>query len=95
MKLSQQDCMLIRSITDELDCKLVCHYKHENQACIAIKSECLLTVLSLFFMAYIVREKKTVEDGFNLACNEGYELAAALYQIDENTAIFKDLQWYR
>ena len=94
MKLSKQECKIIREVTNELDCKLICRYKHEDQTCIAITSDCLLTVLSLFFMMYAVR-KQDFGNNIYTTYNDGYDLAASLYQINETTAIFKDMQWFR
>ena len=94
MKLSKQDCKIIREVTNELDCKLICRYKYEDKTCIAITSGCLLTVLSLFFMMYAVR-KQDFGNNIYTTYNDGYDLAASLSQINETTAVFKDMQWYR
>lgn len=96
MKLSQADCKLIRQITNELDCELLCHCQYKNSVCVAITSKYyLLTVLSLFFMLYIARKQKTTEDALKIAASTGYDLAAALRQIDEHTVVFEGIEWFR
>lgn len=95
MKLSQEDCKLIRQITDELDCDLFCHCQYKNSVCVAITSKYLLTVLGLFFMLYTARKQKTTEDALKIAASTGYDLAAALRQVDEHTIVFEGIEWFR
>lgn len=95
MKLSQEDCKLIRQITDELDCDLLCHCQYKNGVCVAITSKCLLTALGLFFMLYTAHKQKTIEDAFKIAASSGYDLASSLRQIDEHTVVFENIEWFR